>query len=187
MKLALLPPHLDNEIGASCALLDMGRPDQGTPANGKDFLPLISSRLSAIVGSQVITEVGAKPSHEWRNQMSGTNFNYLVALREAYPATTSSCHNMFMLAAALQRKKRGSSWNDINDPSRAYAAFHRALNETINSIRQETGEAHLICNLTFLAEYLVRFTQACPNWSEAYDEISKKMEALRKKDALRSV
>jgi hypothetical protein len=64
--------------------------------------------------------------------------------------------------------------------SKAYAAFNRALNDTINSIEQETGEANLICNLTFLDEYLVRFTQACPNWSEAYDEISEKWRHLEK-------
>lgn len=107
--------------------------------------------------------------------MLGTNFENLFALRNAYPATTSACHTMVMLAADLKRSKKHPHWVDINGASRAEVAFDRALSETIVSIRRETGETNPTVNLAFLKDYLVRFSRACPNWTVAYTEITEKM------------
>jgi hypothetical protein len=115
--------------------------------------------------------------------MSGTNLNYLVALRAAFPATTSACHSMVMLAAEVRSGKQGACWHDIISRSHTEAEFNRAFNQTITSIQQETNESNLTSNLIFLNEYLVRFAQACPDWLEAYEEVSEKMKTLRNTDA----
>jgi len=115
--------------------------------------------------------------------MSGTNLNYLAALREAYPETTAACHIMVMLAAEVRSGKQGACWHDINSRSRTVDAFNRAFDQTIISIQQKTDKPNLTSNLIFLNEYLVRFVQACPDWSEAYDEIFEKIETLGKTDA----
>lgn len=112
--------------------------------------------------------------------MSGSKFKKLIILRDAYPATTAACHTMVMMASDLRKSRTHTNWMDINGISRAKAAFDKALKEMLRFISHETGETNPASLVTFLRIFVVQYSLACPNWTEAYAEITEQVSSLGK-------
>lgn len=112
--------------------------------------------------------------------MSGTKFKKLIKLRNTYPATTAACHTMVMMASDLRKSRKYKNWMDINGISRAKAAFDKALKEMFRFVSRETGETNPAKVVTFLRIFVVQYSLACPNWTEAYEEISEQVSTLGK-------
>ena len=100
-----------------------------------------------------------------------TQYQRLISLRDTYPSTTASCQNLVMVAQDLKRVKSHRTNASFQLRNIAAARFVRALDETVRSAVQETGETNHERLLKFLANFFSQFALALPNWHGVLDEI----------------
>ncbi|WP_170478204.1 hypothetical protein [Ruegeria arenilitoris] len=77
-----------------------------------------------------------------------------------------------MRATELKLARRDHTWVELNGANWAQQAFEQALHEALLSAAYDTRVRNAEELLVFIENFLVQFSQACPNWKNVLPEIT---------------
>ncbi|CUH48747.1 MULTISPECIES: hypothetical protein [Ruegeria] len=101
-----------------------------------------------------------------------SQFDLLITLRDQYPATTASAHNLVLRTSELLLARKHQVQIDLHNSHRAQIAFENGLWETLLWAARESNATSAERLFKFTANFFAQFALACPTWNYVMPEVT---------------